>query len=379
MAVHFLNIQARNRPSSTRVASVQDFLLSPGETVTCMHLADARGVAAQHARQLTPYCIDHERRCWLFAETPAAVDLSLAPFYYQRQFEQASRLLAVPYLDAEESVGSDLPEERVFIYGVGRCGSTLVSKLWQQLDDCLSLSEPDVFANLRDLRATHRITEDEARVLARTATHLLEENSGSLAASTPRRLVVKFRGSSIDDAELMHALFPTAKFLFLYRNAIDCVGSYVRIFGHEAIEVRALSEIDPTATPSDLNHLGRVAAPLVSWVAAIRRYLVYRERGLPFIALRYEDLLREPQAVIARMFSHCGAPHPKAERVTSVLSKDAQAGTKLAGALRAASAAPLVPDATTASVLNAAERSALVGFLRERVGMTAEELLPGTL
>ena len=47
------------------------------------------------------------------------------------------------------------------IYSVGRCGSTLLSKVFNQVDTVLSLSEPDVFSQIVGMRNPDRSNDEE--------------------------------------------------------------------------------------------------------------------------------------------------------------------------------------------------------------------------
>ena len=104
------------------------------------------------------YCLNHASRQAIFAELPPGIDLASAPFYYQAQFDHAQRLVAVPYAEFHqlaETIPLDL-SRLILIHNIGRCGSTLLSSAFNQLDGVISFSEPDVFANFVALRHEDR-------------------------------------------------------------------------------------------------------------------------------------------------------------------------------------------------------------------------------
>lgn len=357
MRACLLDIDGRTRTEPTRLVSFNDFALR--ESVADENLCTA--VAEQP--NVTPYCLDHQSRRMIFAETPPHTDLSAAPFYYQGQFEAATRLIALPY-ERVHQIAMRIParfEELVLIYSVGRCGSTLLSKMWHRLDDTYSLSEPDVFTEVHQLRAEGRMTDGEALQLLSSATRLLYR-----PPSPRKRFVIKFRAQCIELAELMHRVFPTARLVFMYRNAVDCIDSHVRVFGAKPPDKPALPFALPR--PEMYAQLGRLAGPLLGWLDRVHRYLLMRDRGLPFVALKYEELIKEPRESVARMFAHCGVAEVLVAQACAAMAEDAQAGTRLARNtdgkrtltveeseyLRAffAEHADIAPDATLAGTLN---------------------------
>jgi hypothetical protein len=99
---------------------------------------------------LTLYCLDFENRQALFVETLPDCDLSRAPFLYQVQYDAARRLIQIPYetlhrLAAEVVID---PSRLILICSVGRCGSTLVSRAFNEVEGVDSISEPDVFTQM---------------------------------------------------------------------------------------------------------------------------------------------------------------------------------------------------------------------------------------
>jgi len=358
-----LQIEGRRRPGDTRSVSRDDFVLreldSPSGHDWSASLANNDNI--------TPYCLDHDSRHMIFAETPAETDVSIAPFYYQAQFEAATRLIAAPYDLAHEIAlrASVRFDELVLLYSVGRCGSTLVSKLWQQLPDTYSLSEPDVFTDISKLREQRLLGDGEAALLLGAAVRLVYKPRRACT-----RFVLKFRARCIDLAELMYGIFPAAKLLFIYRNAFDCIDSYVRVFGDEPVDEATFVRTFPHARGSrgdDWHRLGRVGGPLVSWADGMKRYLAMRERGLPVFAVRYEDLVKDPELSIAQLFRHCAAPALSSEQISEVMARDVQAGTKVAR------------NAEGRRTLTEAELDVIRTILEQDGAIAPDGVLPGTI
>lgn len=353
-----LQILGRKRTDCTQMVSLADFHLrevEAGEDL-CATVAENRHVM--------PYCLDHQNRRMIFAETPPEIELSVRPFYYQAQYEAAARLIAIPYDRVHEIAARARSADPVFIFSVGRCGSTLMSKVWGRLDDTYSLSEPDVFTAINYLHGEGRLTDNEAIQLLASTVRLLNR------PPLPReRLVIKFRAQCIGIAELLYRQHPDASFIFMYRNAIDCVDSYVRVFGAVPLPEHVFGRAFPYAQsqPEIYQRLRRLGQPMLVWLVCVHTYLELRERGLPFVAIRYEELVRKPSDSVARLFAHCGISDALTERVCAAFTEDAQAGT------------PLARNVDGKRTLTADECEFIRAFFMERGGIATDEMLAGTL
>ena len=174
------------------------------------------------------YCLDFEKGCALFVETPPERDLLKEPFLYAAQYEAATRLIQVPFealhrLADEVSIdGSQL----IFVYSVGRCGSTLVSRVFNEMEAVESLSEPDVFTQLLAEWGTEDIGGSEKADLLRACT-LLQCAPGRRRHAT--RWVLKFRSMVTALGPMFFACFPEAKVIFLYRHAAPWMRSMQRM------------------------------------------------------------------------------------------------------------------------------------------------------
>jgi Sulfotransferase family len=355
-----LQILGRKRTDATQMVSLDDFQLREVDAGddACAAVADRRNV--------TPYCLDHNNRRMIFAETPPEIDLSDAPFYYQAQYETATRLIAIPYDQVHEIAARrpGRPADHVFIFSVGRCGSTLMSKMWSRLDDTESLSEPDIFSAINYQHGEGHLSEREAAQLLGTTMRLVNRS-----ARAQKRLVIKFRAQCIGIADLMFRQYPAASFIFMYRNAIDCVDSYLRVFGALPLPEQVFRRAFPYAQPQPEKYqrLSRLGQPMLVWLVCAHSYLRLRQRGLPFVAIKYEALVQKPHDSAARLFAHCGISDALTEHACAAMTEDAQAGTRLAR------------NADGKRTLTADDCEFIRAFFAERAGMEPDETLAGTL
>jgi hypothetical protein len=113
MTARYLEIVEKRRTFVAAVSSLADFSLRDGGEI------DAEIVLS--AQNLSPYCLDDDARRIIFVELPPDVNLATVPFIYQTQYEQAIRLLAIPY-DTFREVAHKLPEVHnlILMYISGR-------------------------------------------------------------------------------------------------------------------------------------------------------------------------------------------------------------------------------------------------------------------
>jgi hypothetical protein len=335
MTAHYLMIEGKHRQMRGFHASLADFSVTNAEMVSA-------NIVRTHPN-ISLYCLDDAAKQAIFVELPPDVDLTKAPFMYQTQYEQAQRLIAMPY-DTFREVGSQLPEVKhlVMIYMTGRSGSTLLSNLFNELDTVLSLSEPDVATHFVNLRNTDGSRDAELTELLESTVRFLFKPT---AFKTPSALVLKLRNEGTQLMDLFQATFPQAKNLFLYRDAIGFVQSFYRIItrgqspepmplGEFVAGFRQISNYDLTHLTAYLDEgtteLSTLQFLTLWWLAVMEWYLVQHERGIPALAVRYEDLNGHRERVITEVFKYCNLPTARVQETLGVFARDAQAGTELA-------------------------------------------------
>ena len=325
-------IAGRHREFEVAPSSFADFDLGPGQPVTS-RLALEPG--------WTTYCVDVERRQMLFVEIPPEVDLAEAPFVYVMQARLARRALIVPFA-ALEDLAERVPAPRqvIFVFNIARCGSTLVNAMLNRVEGVWSVSEPDPFFDL--VMRRHLLDPSEIPGLVRACVLLSFRPPAARRAHT---MGIKFRSESLFQAEHFHAAFPEAAYVFLYRDGVSWARSFWyfrRISGCRSCwrEKASASHWWMLSAAAPLDRLlayldpdgpipvTRVLAP--GWAIQIEEYLRLRDRGLPFLAIRYNELQADQEAVTARLLRHCGLPAAAAAAAAKAFERDSQAGTAIA-------------------------------------------------
>src|SRR4051812_23610977 len=136
------SIQARRRPFPGAPATARDFETRPTGTIPAQRILDDA--------TLSLYAADPATRELLFVRTPPEVYPLRAPFFYITQYEEATEVVSIPYetaLALANTVALDA-SRLVFVYSIGRCGSTLVSAALGAVEGSASFSEPDAYFTL---------------------------------------------------------------------------------------------------------------------------------------------------------------------------------------------------------------------------------------
>ena len=325
MNATILHIDRKVKRRELDAAGIDDFQCRPIASV------DAR--TALDNEPFTLYCLDPAGGRAVFVKTSPELNLDREPFYYVAQYRHAELLMTVSFADFHLLAGEqrDSFENLILIFSVGRCGSTLLSQAFSMLDSVQSLSEPDVFTNISGLRRPDGGNDEELTRLLQSSVRL---------TFRPRRreattLAIKFRSQTLGMAFLLHLVFPSAKALFLYRNAESWAQSYVRAFGFPLPPAR-MAEPDAPFLPAEL--LAR------HWASLIHRYEAL-SGSLPMLGLRYETLLAEPTEALRAVFEYCGLPQTEVPKAEAAFARDSQRGTSLArDILIRRNAAQLTPE-----------------------------------
>lgn len=324
-----LDIQARNRTTANTVVRLEDFDYREGEAIATSTIASSPNISL--------YCLDPQNQRAIFVETPLNIDLSQAPFYYLAQYEHAQKLIAVPFQELPSLVQNIEPIELITLYSVGRCGSTLLSKVFNRVDTVLSLSEPDVFSQIAVLRNPDGSNDREIAELLTACIYLTFK-------PTPQgkfnRCVIKLRSFAIAVADLIALAFPNSKSIFLYRNAEDVVISSIRAFAFLSELLPAIAEnIDLYSRfipllkdyTNDIDFSDPQATDLytILWLSTMQKYLSLHQQGIITCAVRYEDLVAQPQQIVSDLFQICNLPTDKVADVCEVFANDSQSGSNL--------------------------------------------------
>jgi len=287
---------------------------------------------------ITLYSLDFENGQAVFVETPADVNLSQAPFYFVTQFEEAERVLTVPFepmLQLAQSVSVD-DNRLISIYSVGRCGSTLASQIFAQIPGVINISEPNALSQLVIARNSRAYSEDDLVALLKATVCLLCKTAAETA------WVIKGQSFVIELGDWLHEIYPQTKNLFLYRHAETWLRSGLRAYSHgiegtdeerrarENQRREVLGPLVPSIAHYDaklpLSHAEMLA---LMWLSAMERYVQYCRMGIEMLAIRYASWRTAPRKTAEAMLDYCQCRPTDMTAIYETLDRDSQAGTGL--------------------------------------------------
>ena len=321
-------------------ANLDDFVLGPGLPT------DPRRVVTEATWSL--YGLDRARDLAVFVDLPEGTDLARSPFVYATQHALAQRVLTLSLTEMEE-VADLMPPlgPVIFVFSIGRCGSTLLSHALNAVPGVWGLSEPDAYSTLIlqhvDSPTRQTFARDQVVKLIRACTRLQYRPPADREGAV---FAVKFRSQTLFQADLYHAAFPDAACVFLYRDALawaNSVYGMLRQYGIADIltgEDRLLlwtifTAAEDRARLDSMVDIGAAEVPAEvplapAWAQNMAEYTRQLKGGVPFLALRYNEFNRDREASLARLMAHCHLPIGAAATALATFETDSQAGTKLA-------------------------------------------------
>ena len=327
MEAYELIIDSKVKTNAFDIVSLDDFQTHTGESIDPQLVLEKPNISL--------YCLDHANQRAVFVETSPDADLLQAPFYFIAQYENAQKLIAVPYetlheLATEREVD---PQRIILFYSTGRCGSTLVSQVMNLNPAIVSFSEPDVYSQLVMMRTAGQSSEAEIASLLYDSTLIMAANAQEQGYEY---YAFKFRSYVLSVSDLLYRTIPQAKLLFMYRNALTWAYSFSRAFGSpddnmgDRLEKSGFRHMIPSVNEhlkTHNNSMSWVEYLAHMWVSTMQDSRRLRQQGAVLAAARFEDLKATPQAVIQSLLAHCGLPMPDPESLADILAKDSQAGT----------------------------------------------------
>ncbi|GBF80253.1 sulfotransferase [Aphanothece sacrum] len=320
-----LKINRKNKPHSLGIPCLEDFDYEEEKWIDINLII--------HQPNINLYCLDFSEKLAIFVETNPGIDLYQFPFFYQAQYNHAQRLIVITFDDLSKIAQErEKPQKLILIYSVGRCGSTLLNSVFNQLENTVSFSEPGVYDQLVIMRQWDGSNDGQISQLVENCTKLFCK-SGQTSTQ-----VIKFRSYGIEIADLILQNFPEAKIIFLYRDIESWMDSAFRAsLGKIPEQIDSLLEMDKEASqisPLIANYrkdkpLSYVKILTLLWLSVMERYLLLEKQFPSSIAIRFEDLKADSQQTVLEILKYCDIPTNNLSQVFEVLQKDSQADTVL--------------------------------------------------
>ena len=321
-------ILAKRRAAPFGLVDIKDFELQESGQISADDI-----LSNPH---ITLYALDFEKGRAVFVETSSEADLSQAPFYYQAQYENALCVITLPFeimIPLAQSVTVD-DSKLIFIHSMGRCGSTLASKIFAQVPGVINMSEPDALTQLVAARFMQPDKQVELKMLLDASIRLL--------CKTPMQTawIIKGRSWVIQLGDWLRELYPQTKNVYLYRDAESWIKSNVSAFADETRlsaeqllqyedEVRGWMQfVVPSIARYDPNqHLSATGLLALGWLDNMERYTELHRAGIEMLAIAYPSWKLDPLRTALSMLDYCGCRPEDLTAVEETLAKDSQAGS----------------------------------------------------
>ena len=274
----------------------------------------------------------------IFTESPETIDVSHSdngPFLRAAQFENARRIIKIPiaaFHRMAEEIG-DPTGEIVFLTNTCRCGSTLLTQIFEETGECVGFSEPDAFNAIAIYK--DKMPQDDLDKFIRNSIRMQCKPVCNRRISA---YIVKLSAPCIEVVPMYLRLYPNSKQLFMYREGLKVAQSFVRASTQLPLGALVLivAMIHPCLTEMCFEAMGlpaqdfkiKLPSPMTFavyfWAIICRKYLDLKKNRYEINAVKYEDLVKHPLESTKVIFKYCNLPEELAEKAIKAMSQDSQ-------------------------------------------------------
>ena len=154
----------------------------------------------------------------------------VGPFLYINQFNYCTHLIRVPlisFIRLGEQV-EDLPTKCKFVLlsNVGRCGSTLLTQLFEEMPNSVAISEPEVLMEFSHEKTFDSFSDQQRYILLEACIRFLFRSAKqSKATNVIENFLIKPKAHGVSIAKELCNLYPNINHLYMYRHPAEYVRS----------------------------------------------------------------------------------------------------------------------------------------------------------
>ncbi len=271
-------------------------------------------------------------------------DSSKFPFLFLTQFFQSKQLVIMP-IKSFHRLANELGDPKVPVAMMAmttRCGSTLLTQMFNRVPGVRAYSELWATGNIHELRCTGNITPEESRRLLKSAIRLqckLEPNSGV------ERIFLKMTVLHAPQMLDFHALFPQFIYFFNTRHPVPSLKSLKKVSGpfkynlYMLLGIRWREQVQMNFAISYNSKYRHLYAGCNKYIPDYNldfwSLFLYSMAVLPYfenknmfdLVVLYEKLTEDPKDELQKMFDVFGISHKHIPKALGALKKDSQNGT----------------------------------------------------
>ncbi|XP_045168619.1 uncharacterized protein LOC123531591 isoform X3 [Mercenaria mercenaria] len=261
------------------------------------------------------YCVTKTEAVFVETDEKLDVHYNTDSNFYTTQFKHAKRMITMP-LGVFHKLAQDTGDPRVpvvLISNTGRCGATLLSRMFEQVPGTRIIQEPDCLTTLAFLKRSGSLSDTEYDNVLTSAIRLLCKPDDKT-----NMLIIRSRPCCCVQIKTIQKLIPRIRHIFLYRNSLRTVSSYIgtmsndttaqcarflidnavlgtffpflrKIFHHYF--VHTLDQDPPLTNPADLTTVGMFSSV---WAACVACAVECTEKNIPIISVLYDEMMKSP-------------------------------------------------------------------------------------
>ena len=285
----------------------------------------------------------------IFVEMPENVNIyssDLDPFFFVAQYQYAKAVIAMS-IGNFVTLASQIGDPKVpvtWVSNTGRCGGTMLCQIFESVPGTLVIHEPNPPHNLVHLQRSGIISDDLYEGLLKSIIRVLcKPHPGT------ERICVKPRPICTSMMMDVSRLFPDIKQIFIYRNCMNTVQSWLAVMRYDAFHVvmracaddawlsklcpyfRNLLQLNfvPTEdnSPDDPRDLTTACVFVCAWAkhVTIARKALSRDRSI--LTVKYEEIIGKPENTIKKIFDSFDLDIAYDNLALSSLSRHSQRGS----------------------------------------------------
>ena len=287
----------------------------------------------------------------IFVETPAGMNIlcsNVSSFVYLSQFINATKIIKMSINDfacLAEKIG-DPTVPVLWMSSTGRCGGTMVCKMFETVPGMIAIHEPDAPSHVYHLHANNKIRMSEYEAILKSMIRIMCNPRPGVT-----RVLIKPRPLCTFMIEDIYKVCPGVRHIFIYRNSLDTMRSLLAVMAHEPylVVLRTCTDAvwfsnifpyfryvlrfyftsnrkDAQGMPVEIKTICMAATSWASHILYARERMVLEQ--ITF-SLKYEDILSRPKEVIMQIFERLGIDIIHTDRAVASLSRDSQRGSPL--------------------------------------------------
>ena len=319
----------------------------PSDFMCCSYSSVDSDYVLKHNVSL--YCIAKDEA--LFVETPENVRLYSSdenPFLYIAQFYKSVRVIRMSiatFCQLANKIG-DPSIPVVWITSTGRCGSTILSQVFEAIPGTLTLAEPEAPQNLALLLKFNKVSYNKYEMILHAIMRMLCKSHPNTTL-----ICIKNTPAALPIMADISRLFPNSKHIICYRNCLGTVTSWLGLMTATPYTVALRASIDhewfaslfPVGrihlinllinVPSKFQHvslrtntIGLFTHFWANCMLISREAISHYNTILP---VKFEELKSDPMCTCSRLFKIIGIDKQHLDLVEEVFKKDSQRGSLL--------------------------------------------------